>query len=168
MTGVYLLTVLGTEVQEPGVCKAGFSWGPSPWLAGSYPPVASSHGCPSECVLLVDSLSIHVSSPHKDTSQTVFRSHPNSLILTGMLVAQSCLTQCDPMDCSPPGFSVHELLQARILEWTAMPSSRGSSGPRDRTHVSCIAGGLYHLSHKESLLVERWLLTYHLFKGPMS
>ena len=166
MTGVYLLKFLGLEVQEPGVCKAGFSWGPSPWLAGSYPPVASSHGCPFECALLVDSLSIMF--PLKDTSQTVFRSHPNSLISTCMLVAQSYLTQCDPMDCSPPGFSVHELLHAIILEWTAMPSSRGSSGSRDRTWVSCIAGRLYHLSHKESLLVERWLLTYHLFKGPMS
>ena len=41
-----------------------------------------------------------------------------------MLVAQSCLTLCDPMDCSPPGSSVHEILQARILEWFAISSSR--------------------------------------------
>ena len=47
------------------------------------------------------------------------------------LVAQSCLTHCDPMDCSPPGFSVHGILQARILEWVAMPSSRRSSPPRE-------------------------------------
>ena len=40
---------------------------------------------------------------------------------------QSCLTFCDPLDCSLPGFSVYEVLQARILEWVAMPSSRGSS-----------------------------------------
>ena len=46
-------------------------------------------------------------------------------------VAQSCLTLCDPMDCSPPGSSVHGILQARTLEWVAMPSSRGSSQPRD-------------------------------------
>ena len=46
-------------------------------------------------------------------------------------VAQSCPTLCDPRDCSPPGSSVHGLLQARILEWVAMPSSRGSSQPRD-------------------------------------
>ena len=44
---------------------------------------------------------------------------------------QSCLTLYDPMDCSPPGSSVHGILQARILEWLAMPSSRGSSPPRD-------------------------------------
>ena len=43
---------------------------------------------------------------------------------------QLCLTLCDPMDCSPPGSSVHGILQARILEWVAMPTSRGSSGPK--------------------------------------
>ena len=46
-------------------------------------------------------------------------------------LTQSCLTLCDPMDCSPPGSSAHGILQARILEWVAMPSSRGSSRPRD-------------------------------------
>ena len=51
---------------------------------------------------------------------------------------QSCLTLCDPMDCSPPGSSVHGVLQARMLEWVAMSSSRGSSRPRDRTYVSCL------------------------------
>ena len=40
---------------------------------------------------------------------------------------QSCPTLCDPMDCGPPGSSVHGILQVRILEWVAMPSSRGSS-----------------------------------------
>ena len=50
---------------------------------------------------------------------------------------QSCPTLWDPMDCSPPGSSVHGLLQARILEWVAMPSSRGHSQPRNRTWVSC-------------------------------
>ena len=47
------------------------------------------------------------------------------------LVAQSYLTLCDPVDCSPPGSSVMRMLQARILEWVAMPSSRGSSPVRD-------------------------------------
>ena len=59
----------------------------------------------------------------------------------GALVTQSCLILCDPMDCSPPGFSVHGILQARILEWVAIPFSRGSSRPRDRTLISFIAGG---------------------------
>ena len=55
------------------------------------------------------------------------------------LVAQSCLTLCNPMDCSPPGSSVHGILQARILEWVAMPSSMGSSQPRDGTSISSIS-----------------------------
>ena len=46
---------------------------------------------------------------------------------------------CDPMDCSPPGPSVHGILQAGILEWVAMPSSRGSCPPRDRTCVYCVS-----------------------------
>ena len=44
----------------------------------------------------------------------------------------------NPRDCSPPGFSVHGIFQARILEWVAIPSSRGFSRPRDRTCISCI------------------------------
>ena len=59
------------------------------------------------------------------------------------LLLQSCLTLCNPMGCSPPDFSVHEILQARILEWVAMPSSRGSSQPRDQTQVSHIVGGFF-------------------------
>ena len=58
---------------------------------------------------------------------------------------QSCPT-LRPMDCSPPGSSVYGILQARILEWVAMPSSRGSSQPRNRTSVSCSscnAGGFF-------------------------
>ena len=62
---------------------------------------------------------------------------------------QSCPTLCDPEDCSPPGPSVHGILQARTLGWVVMPSSRGSSQPRDRTHVSCVSHAgrkvlLYH------------------------
>ena len=55
-------------------------------------------------------------------------------------VAQSCLTLCDPMDCSLPGSSVHGIFQARVLEWVVIFFSRGSSWPRDRTLVSRIAG----------------------------
>ena len=52
---------------------------------------------------------------------------------------------CDPADCSPPGFSVHGILQARILEWVAISFSRRSSQPRDRTLVSRIAGRRFNL-----------------------
>ena len=60
-----------------------------------------------------------------------------------LLLTQSCLSLCNPMDCSPPGSSVHRILQARILEWAAMPSSRESSQLRDRMQVSCIAGRFF-------------------------
>ena len=56
-----------------------------------------------------------------------------------VLIAQLCLTLCDPTNCSLWSFSVHGILQARLLEWIAIPFSRGSSRPRDQTLVSCIA-----------------------------
>ena len=55
-------------------------------------------------------------------------------------VAQSCPTLCDPMDCSLPGSSVHGIFQAKVLEWIAISSSRGSSRPRDQTQISHIVG----------------------------
>ena len=64
---------------------------------------------------------------------------------------QSCPTLCDPMDCSPPGSSVHGILQARILDWAAILSSRGSSRPRDQaqvSYISCVGRRvLYHECH---------------------
>ena len=58
---------------------------------------------------------------------------------------QSCLTLWDPMDYSPPGSSVHGILQAGILEWVAISYSRGSSQPRGQTCVSCMGRQiLYH------------------------
>ena len=66
----------------------------------------------------------------------------------------SCLSLCNHMGCSPPGSSVHGILQARIRKWVAMPSSRASSLPRDWTHVSCIScigrQVLYHWHHQVS------------------
>ena len=55
-------------------------------------------------------------------------------------VAQLCLTPCDPMDYSPPGSSVHGILQVRVLKWVAFPFYRESSQPRDLTQVSRITG----------------------------
>ena len=64
-----------------------------------------------------------------------------------MLSLQPCPTLCDPVDCSVlPGFSIHGIFQARILEWVAMSSSKGSSQPRDWTHgsyVFCITSGFF-------------------------
>ena len=71
---------------------------------------------------------------------------------------------CNPVDCGPPGSSVHAIPQARVLEWVAMPSSRGSSQPRDRTSVSCVsctAGRFFTTSHQGSPIMlhatlKRW------------
>ena len=69
--------------------------------------------------------------------------HTSKLVFCCVCVcAQSCPTLCNPVDCSPPGSSVHGILQARILEWAAISFSRGSPQPRDRTWVSCTAGRL--------------------------
>jgi len=60
-----------------------------------------------------------------------------------VLVAQLCSTLCNTMHYSPPGFSVHGILQARILKWVAISFSRVSSRPRDQTQVSCITGRFF-------------------------
>ena len=65
---------------------------------------------------------------------------------------QSCPTLCNPVDGSPPGSFLHGILQARILEWAAIFFSRGSSRPRDQTHISCVScigrqTFFYHLHH---------------------
>ena len=72
-----------------------------------------------------------------------FTSNPQTL--NESEVAQSCPTLCDPVDCSPPGSSIHGILQARILEWVAISFSRESSQHRDLTQVSHIAGGRFNL-----------------------
>ena len=69
-------------------------------------------------------------------------------------VAQSRPILCDPVDCNLLGFSVHGILQARILEWIAISFSRGSSWPRDRTRVSRIGGWRFNLW---ATRLNRWL-----------
>ena len=67
---------------------------------------------------------------------------------------------CDPVDCSPPGSPVHGISQARILEWVVISYFRGSSQPRDPTHVSCIScigrQILYHCATWEALISHSW------------
>ena len=65
------------------------------------------------------------------------------MVVLACLVAQLCLTLYNPMDRSLPGSCVHGILQARILEWVALPFSRGSSQPRDQTQVSHFAGRFF-------------------------
>ena len=67
-----------------------------------------------------------------------------------VIVAQSCLTLCNPMDCSLPGSSVHGILQARLLEWVAISFSRVASWPKN----PALQESLYQLSHQGSLLLR--------------
>ena len=79
--------------------------------------------------------------PPSSTFCDVFLYHLEWVVV--VLVTQSFLTLCNPMDCSPPSSSIHGIFLARILEWVAISSSRGSSRLWDRTRVSgasCIAG----------------------------
>ena len=73
-----------------------------------------------------------------------------------VLVSQLCLALCDPLDYSPPGLSVHGIFQARILEWVAIPISRGSSRPRDWMQVSCITGGFFTIWVKLIYFLIKW------------
>ena len=95
-----------------------------------------------------------------------------------VLITQLWLTLCNPMDGGPPGSSVHEVFQARILEWAAMPSSRGSSPPGDRTRVSCISytgrRTLYYcapqeapLKHSRHSVLERYYFSASFLSGTM-
>ena len=89
-----------------------------------------------------------------------------------VFVTQSCWTLCNPMNCSLPGFSVHGILQARILQWVAISSSRGSSQSRDWTWLSCISGGFFTIwatreiwIHQKSLIdlmIDRHLGYYSI------
>ena len=90
--------------------------------------------------------------------------YPN--LLCACLVIRSCLTLCNPMDCSPPSSSVHGIFLAKILEWVTISSSRESSRPRDWTHVSwfsCIFCNffLYSWATGEAfvLILYIWLIT---------
>ena len=76
-----------------------------------------------------------------------------------LLVAQSCLTLCNPMECSPPGFSVHGISQARTPEWVAIPFSKGSSWPRDQIQVSCIASRFFAIWVTRGFLREKKMVT---------
>ena len=74
---------------------------------------------------------------------SVFRSLWSNQTESESASYQSCPTLCDPMDCSPPGSSVHGILQARLLEWVAISYSKGSSWPRDQTQIFCVAGRVF-------------------------
>ena len=98
----------------------------------------------------------------KPTSPALARQIPYHQVKLKVLVTQHVQLFVTPMDCSPLGYSVHGILQARILEWVAMPFSGGSSQPRDQTWVSCVAGKFFTIwvtweAHQGS---PQWMLYY--------
>ena len=98
---------------------------------------------------------LHPTFPLSPVDKTIITPSPKMIIiiLTNTVeahyeicccvVTKSCLTLCDPMDCSPPGSSVHGISQARILQWVAISFSKESSRPRDWTCISCLAGRFF-------------------------
>ena len=111
--------------------------GPPQSIQGAHTP----HQGLTSCLSLRVFQNVWMPDEAARTGRCLYPEIPQSLsflLESEKLVAQSCLTLCDPMDCSPPGSSVHGILQARILEWVTMPSSGGSSRPRDQTQVSAL------------------------------
>ena len=78
------------------------------------------------------------------------------------ITGSSCLTLCDPVNCSLPGSSVHGILQARILEWVAIPFSRGSLQPRDWTWVSQITGRFFTIWDTREAYKKRYFCVIKL------
>ena len=112
----------------------------------------------SVCLPVSFSVSLCVSQSQVSVSGLTTHRPPASCSITSHAQLLACMpakshqlypTLCDLMDCRLPGSSVHGVLQARILEWVAIPFSRGSSRPRDRTcvsQVSCIGSGFFTIS----------------------
>ena len=90
----------------------------------------------------------HDWSDLSSSSRGRFKKMQNWIDISCMLVTQLCLTLCIPINCGPPGFSIHGIFQARILEWIAISYFRGSSWLRDQIHV-------FYVSYN-----GRWIL-YH-------
>ena len=99
-------------------------WNWNPWITSRLNP------CPSYCASWTQA--------SVDGKSEASEKHPSWRVKVKVKVAQLYLTLCNPMD-----YTVHGILQARILEWVAFPFSRGSSQPGNRTQVSHIAGGFF-------------------------
>ena len=110
---------------------------------------------------------------YKNKTKSKTKTHDHRHNAAPAQVLQSCPTLCNPMDCSPAGFSGHGILQARVLERVAVPSSRGSSQSRDQTWVSCIAGRFFTTelpekpqTHNRDGINKRWNCLVSSFQAP--
>ena len=112
-----------------------------------------------------------ITPPHQQAEFDIFKPSLWTLwscftfVCLHVWLPKSCLTLCDPMDCSLPGFSVQRIFQARILEWVAVSFSRVSTGPRDWTHISFIGRWvLYNWAKREAPKI----LKYRSLQRPLS
>ena len=101
---------------------------------------------PRSPALQADSLPTELQGKPKVVCLWLWNGRPSRVLnyLGRGLVTHPVWFFCDPVECSPPGSSVHGISQARILEWVITSFSRGSSPPRDQTWISCLAGSLLH------------------------
>ena len=123
-------------------CSLPGNWGRSvnPWLQSAE---EFSNSCFFLSSFLEVLLHLCFSSPHGSWHSVLEGTDFRPWLKVNVLVAESCPRLCDLMNCSLPGSSVHGILQARILEWVAIPFSKRSSQPRDRTLVShCMQNSL--------------------------
>ena len=96
-------------------------------------PACVLHLCCFQCVI------VELVKPEQSRREPLMSGERQVYVCVCVLVTQSCLNLCNPIGCRPPGSSVHGILQARILEWVAIPFFKGPSRPRDQTWVFCIA-----------------------------
>ena len=117
---------------------------PAPWLADRPPQLHTSQTSPwgvppppqTSPGFYISVNGILFSHRPKYQSHPFLLSHPTTW--KPSMLSSSVVSLYDPMDCGPPDSSVHGISQVKILEWVAISSSRGSSWPRDQTHISCI------------------------------
>ena len=125
------------DIPDPGIEPKSL---PSPALAGRFFTTAPRGKPP--CCSIIYFKTLPLSLPSYMAPPNAFQRWQDIILCDGLL-AKSCLTLCDPMDCSLPGSSVHGTFQARILEWFAISFSRGSSQSKDWTQVFCTASRFF-------------------------
>ena len=106
--------------------------------------------------LLLISSQCHIQGLHNGNLKTGHDGRIYTMVIIKSEVAQSCLTLCEPMDCSPPGSSILGIFQARVLQWVAISFSRESSRPGIKPSVLHCRQMLYHLSHQGIPIIKHY------------
>ena len=160
-----------------GRCRLGGSLGLSGHEGLPVSPISAASGGDTARSFFSHSLSngwVSWNPIHRDPTGKLHHHHillmPLTCAVCACVLCRFSPTLCDPMDCSPPGFSVHGILQVRMLEWVAISFSRGSSPPRDQTSGSCgscIAGRFFTTEppgKPNAFIVREQLLEEEIFR----